>query len=54
MPVISMFYGLIIRMYYFDDQKHKFPHIHVQYGEQQVVIQIPDGVIIDGELKPNK
>ncbi|MDP8243656.1 MAG: DUF4160 domain-containing protein [Candidatus Hinthialibacter antarcticus] len=54
MPVISMFYGLIIRMYYFDNQKHKSPHIHVQYGEQQVVIRIPDGAVLEGELKPQK
>ncbi|MBI1387236.1 MAG: DUF4160 domain-containing protein [bacterium] len=54
MPVISMFYGLIIRMYYFDTQKHQTPHIHVQYGDQHVVIQIPDGKILEGVLKSNK
>ena len=48
MPVISMFYGLIVRMYYFDQQKHKSPHIHVQYEDQQVVIGIPDGTILEG------
>ena len=32
MPVISMFYGLIVRMYSFDIQQHQAPHIHVQYG----------------------
>lgn len=25
MPVISMFYGIIIRMFYFDTDKHKAP-----------------------------
>lgn len=54
MPVISMFYGLIVRMYYFDQQKHKSPHIHVQYGDQQVVIGIPEGAILEGELKTQK
>jgi hypothetical protein len=54
MPVVSMFYGLIVRMYYFDTQKHRAPHIHVQYGEQHVVIGIPDGAVLDGELKANK
>ena len=29
MPTIPMFYGLIIRMYYFDNQQHDMPHIHV-------------------------
>ncbi len=29
MPTISMFYGILILMYYFhDDKKHKRPHIH--------------------------
>lgn len=54
MPVISMFYGLIIRMYFFDTQKHQLPHVHVQYAEQSAVIQIPDGVVLEGELKPQK
>jgi len=54
MPVISMFYGLIVRMYYFDEKKHKSAHIHVQYGEQHVVISIPEGKVLDGELKQNK
>ncbi|VAW63599.1 hypothetical protein MNBD_GAMMA09-7, partial [hydrothermal vent metagenome] len=28
MPTISMFYGIIIRLYYFDNQQHNTPHIH--------------------------
>ena len=27
MPVISMFYGIIIRMFFFDNKEHKMPHI---------------------------
>lgn len=54
MAVIAMFYGLIISMYYFDKQQHQRPHIHVKYQEQEVVISIPDGAILGGELKPNK
>lgn len=54
MPVISMFYGLIIRMYSFDNLRHKAPHIHVQYGDQTAVIGIPDGNCIEGEIKSNK
>jgi len=38
MPVISMFYGIIIRMFYFDTTKHKAPHIHVQYSEESAVL----------------
>jgi len=49
-----MFYGLIVRMYAFDTQKHQAPHIHVQYADQHVVIGIPHGDVLDGELRPNK
>lgn len=33
MPVISMFYGIIIRMYLIDKQHHHLPHIHAKYAE---------------------
>jgi hypothetical protein len=54
MPIISMFYGIIVRMFYFDNDRHKSPHIHVQYGGQSTVIRIPDGRILEGNLKPSK
>lgn len=54
MPTISMFYGLIIRMYYFDNQHHHMPHIHVEYQEQRAIIEIPSGQLIAGELPANK
>jgi len=54
MAVISMFYGIIISMYFFDNQRHKMPHIHVKYQDQEVVFSIPDGEIIEGTLKRNK
>lgn len=54
MPVISMFYGVIIRMFYFDTAKHKSPHIHVQIGGQYAIIRIPDGHILEGKIKSQK
>lgn len=27
MPTISMFYGIVIYLYFFDDERHKLPHI---------------------------
>ena len=54
MPVISMFYGLIIAMYYLDTKQHKLPHIHVRYGELEAVYKIPDGELIEGQLTANK
>ena len=33
MPVISMFYGIIIRLYLLDNLHHNLPHIHARYAE---------------------
>jgi hypothetical protein len=38
MPTLSMFYGIIIRMYFFDDKQHHMPHIHVEYADSKAVI----------------
>lgn len=54
MPVISIFYGMLVMMYYLDDKKHHRPHIHVRYSDQEAVISIPDGEILEGELKSAK
>lgn len=54
MPVISMFYGLIISMYYLDTKQHNWPHIHVKYQEQEGIYKIPTGELIEGSLPSNK
>ena len=36
MPAISMFYGLIIYLYYYDNKKHHLPHIHVEYQGKEM------------------
>jgi len=36
MAVISMFYGIIVSMYFLDTRKHHLPHIHVKYQDQDV------------------
>ncbi len=54
MAIISMFYGIIISMYYFDNRRHHTPHIHVKYQDEEAVFSIPDGEMITGTLKPNK
>ena len=43
MPTISMFYGLIIRMFFMDTQRHHLPHVHVEYQGAEAVVSIPDG-----------
>ena len=54
MPAISMFYGLIVMMYYLDNKQHKLPHIHVKYQGKEVVVSIPDGDVLEGSLPSNK
>lgn len=50
MPIISMFYGIIIRLYLLDNQHRHLPHIHVKYAEFQASIGIEDGEILSGDL----
>ncbi|WP_374564046.1 DUF4160 domain-containing protein [Nitrosomonas sp.] len=50
MPIISMFYGIIIRLYLIDNAHHHLPHIHAKYAEFEASISIDDGEIISGEL----
>jgi hypothetical protein len=54
MPTISMFYGILIRMFFKDIEKHKLPHIHAEYQGQVGIYSILDGSILAGQLPPNK
>lgn len=54
MPIISMFYGIIISMYFFDKKKHHKPHIHVQYQDEEAVFSIPEGELLEGHFKPKQ
>jgi shikimate kinase len=54
MAIIAMFYGIIVSMYYLDNKRHHVPHIHVKYQGQDAVIAIPDGTILEGDIKSNK
>jgi hypothetical protein len=37
MPTLSLFYGILIRMYW---QEHNPPHFHALYGNDEVLINI--------------
>jgi hypothetical protein len=54
MPAISMFYGIIIYLYFFDDDRHGTPHIHARYQGQQASLSITDGSLLAGEIPANK
>ena len=52
MPVLSRFYGIIIRMYFLP-KEHNPPHVHVIYQDETFSIAIKDLSIIDGEVQPS-
>ena len=54
MPTISMFYGILIRMFFFDVDKHKMPHIHAEFQGEKAVYSIPSGELLAGEINPKK
>lgn len=37
MPIISLFYGVIVSMYFQDNRQHKQPHAHVRYQDDEAV-----------------
>ncbi|HOV14228.1 MAG TPA: DUF4160 domain-containing protein [Spirochaetota bacterium] len=53
MPIISMFYGIIIRMFNLDNRKHNLPHIHAEYQDVSAVFSIEDGGLLEGDF-PNR
>jgi hypothetical protein len=54
MPAISMFYGIIVYMYYLDNKQHSLPHIHARFQSEEVVVSIPEGEILEGIIPGNK
>ena len=42
MPILSVFFGIIVRMWHDD---HPPPHIHVEYQGFEALVQIPTGQV---------
>lgn len=53
MPTISMFFGIIVRMYC-GKAEHNPPHIHVYYQDHKAKFDIDTGDISDGTLPPKQ
>ena len=47
MPTLSLFYGIVITIYWFD---HAPPHVHARYGEYEAQIDIQAVAILNGSL----
>ena len=53
MPVLSVFYGIIVRMYKEKSGKHNKPHVHAEYSGKEIVMSL-DGEVLEGEIPRNK
>lgn len=49
MPTISIFYGIVIQMYWRD---HPPPHFHAYYQGHEAIIAIETGEILEGFMPP--
>jgi hypothetical protein len=49
MPTISIFFGVIVQMYWSD---HPPPHVHAYYAGFEALFAIETGAVIGGRLPP--
>ena len=49
MPALSMFYGIIVRMYSERGERHHVPHIHCTYIGKEAVYDF-EGNVLEGGL----
>jgi hypothetical protein len=54
MPILSAFYGIVVRMYFFDDRQHHVPHVHAECSGREGVFSIVSGELLAGELPSGK
>jgi hypothetical protein len=47
MPIISIFFGIVIRMYH---SEHPPPHFHASYQGFEALISIDDARVLAGSL----
>ena len=53
MPTLSLFYGIIIKMYREVGGKHNLPHLHAEYGDDEAVFDF-EGNVLEGSLPKKK
>jgi len=47
---ITAFLGIVLYMYPEVNGRHKRPHLHAIYGEEECVLSIPEGEVLAGEM----
>ncbi len=53
MPTISMFFGIIVRMYC-GKAEHNPPHVHVYYQDFKAIFNIATAEMTEGDLPPRQ
>lgn len=53
MPILSMFYGILISMYFEKDGQHHTPHFRARYGEFKAEVDF-DGNLLAGKMPPKQ
>ena len=54
MPTISMFFGILVSIFYGDCEQHHSPHIHVRYQGNKASLAIDDGRLLAGDFPPRQ
>ena len=54
MPTISMFYGILVLMFFRDNRRHHLQQIYVRYQGQEAAVSIEDGDVLDGAIPPKQ
>lgn len=52
--ILSIFYGIVVRMYFFDDKQHQAPHVHAEFSGDEAVFAILTGEVLAGKLPSGK
>lgn len=47
MPIVSVFFGIVIRLYHAD---HNPPHFHAIYGDFEAIVELKTGKILKGQM----
>ena len=49
-----MFYGILVAIFFEDNDRHHLPHIHVRYAGDKASIAIEDGRLLAGDFPPKQ
>lgn len=53
MPTLSMFFGILVKMYNEKGGKHNCPHIHAEYQDYEAVFDF-EGNLLEGDFPKGK